>query len=151
MAPVMASAVCQPVELSPTIHVTKECHQQLESVGGYTVVKVTYDGQVCNMSDANDANATKLVNVTVTDDASGITHTISETLYPQNDPASRANCAPYNGMYYPSAPTSPTGDQCVNSYSDTVTAIGYYTIGDETNDTAATNTATCGLCVDCEY
>lgn len=152
MAPVKASAKCQPVQLSPTMSVTKDCNQTLDTVGSYTVVKLNYGGQVCNTSDANDANATKLVNVEVTDDKSGLTHYITGDLYPQNDPGGRDNCAAYTGYYYPSAPTVPSGDPCVNSYSDTVTATGEYKAGkdsNETNTTSTTGTATCGLCVNC--
>ena len=151
-----ASATCQPVALSPTIDVTKDCNQSLESLGGYTVVKLMYNGQVCNMSVFGDANATKLINVTVADDKSGLTHTITETLYPQNDPnPEHKNCAPYSGMYYPSEPSDPSGDQCENSYEDTVTASGDYLIGGdlsdpETNTTTDTRSANCGLCVDCQ-
>ncbi|MDM5271673.1 hypothetical protein PGH07_05760 [Sulfurovum sp. zt1-1] len=152
MAPVHASDTCAPVQLSPTIDVTKDCNQTLESVGSVTAVKLNYSGQVCNISDANDANASKLVNVEVTDDQSGLTHYIEEDLYPLNDPQGRPNCAPYTGSYYPSAPAVASGNPCANSYSDTVTATGEYKVAkdsNETNSTSDTGSATCGLCVDC--
>ncbi len=149
LAPVYAEATCTPVQLSPTIDVTKTCTQLLESVGDYTVVRVDYTGDVCNISDANDASATKLTGVTVVDDKSGITHEIDVPLYPMNDPAERKNCANYSGSYYPTAPKDPSGNACLNKLSDTVTATGSYSIGSATASVTDTWTATCDLCVDC--
>ena len=141
MAPVQDSATCIQVTQSPAISVTKVCKQTLESNGDNVVVRIDYDGVVCN-----DQNGTKLINVSVDDDVDTLNgHFDIGTLYPENDPAKRKQCETYKGTFYPTT----TSKVCAthSTHSNTVTATGDGSLG-ETNATA-TASANCGLCDAC--
>ncbi len=139
MAEVQDSATCPKVMLDLNITVTKECKQTLEAKDGHVVVRVDYNGVVCN-----DQNGTLLKNVTVTDDVSGDSFG-PFVLYPADDGnlnETRKQCETYSGVYYPSE--TPYACAHNSKHSNTVTATGYDALnGTEVSDTA---TATCFLC-----
>lgn len=140
MAPVKASATCPKVILSPAISVTKTCKQRLEATPENVVVRIDYDGVVCN-----EQNGTKLINVTVDDSVDILNgHYDIGTLYPADDPAGRDQCGTYKGTIYP----KDTSVVCAHnsSHSNTVTAVGTGSLSKE--DVNTTSTATCRLCLD---
>ncbi|NOR55851.1 MAG: hypothetical protein GQ531_06555 [Sulfurovum sp.] len=143
MEVVSAEATCQKVILSPSIIVDKKCKQTLEARNGHVVVRIDYQGEVCN-----DENGTLLNDVWVTDDVS-LESFGPFTLYPEDHPLEtgevRENypyCADYSSIYYPSE----TVKACAHnsSHSNTVTATGTSALGQ--TDVNTTATATCKLC-----
>ncbi|WP_373030487.1 hypothetical protein [Sulfurovum sp.] len=136
MATVQDSATCTKVIQNPAISVTKECEQTLESNGVNVVVRIDYNGVVCN-----DQNGTKLINVYVNDDVSGDSFGPFE-LYPADDPAKRKQCETYAGTYYPTETTKVCAKN--STHSNTVTATGTGSLNGV--DVNATATASCSLC-----
>ena len=136
MVPEEASSTCSKVTLNPAISVTKSCKQSLETLGGYTVVRVDYEGRACN-----EQNGTLLTNVNVTDDKSGAMFSLG-TLYPADDPQGRTQCRGFSGTYYPSATVSTCAVN--NRHSNTVIAIGTEPLSE--TDVTASATSNCALC-----
>ena len=139
MAPVYASATCAPVDIDANISVTKKCEQSLEEKAGYVVVRVDYDGMVCN-----DKNGTKLTDVWVTDDVSGDSFGPFE-LYPADDSnlsSVRKRCENYSGTHYPTTTVKACASN--SSHTNTVTATGKEALTLENVSDMAT--ASCRLC-----
>ncbi|MHC3993950.1 hypothetical protein ACXWTF_03930 [Thiomicrolovo sp. ZZH C-3] len=136
MAPETAQSTCQKITLNPAISITKTCKQKLETLGGHVVVRVDYQGRVCN-----EQNGTLLTNVHVTDDKSGSMYDY-DALYPADDPQGRTQCENFGGTYYPTAAVSECAIE--NQHSNTVVGIGTEPLNG--TEVRATATSNCPLC-----
>ncbi|WP_345985202.1 hypothetical protein WCX49_11380 [Sulfurimonas sp. HSL-1656] len=126
-----------PVAVDQNVTVTKQCKTTLDGneSSGYTVVRVDFDGTVCN-----DGN-TKVGNLSLSDSTeseTGYTADLNQTeLLP-------GECASYSGTYYPNTP----GITCAkdNAHSDVITVYYDENLTGESNSTLPVSSGTCPLC-----
>ena len=129
-----ATEFCTAV-VDTNVTVTKKCKTTLEGVGGYTVVRVDFNGTVCNSGNA------KVNNISLsdtTDGETGYTVDLNQTyLLP-------GECATYIGKYYPTAPTYPCAKY--NKQQDAIYATYDVNISGATETTLPAVSANCDLC-----
>lgn len=141
-ASVKDDAVCPQVPLNPAIGANKSCNTQVVAEGGKVVVKVGFDGSVCNTIDQfPDRTQTKLINVTATDNKAGALTLDKTTLQP-------GECAAFTSplSYYPGTVVG-DGAPSDQKYSDTVSVSGKEPLSNVTVNGSAT--ANCNLCPAC--
>ncbi len=155
-----ASDPCESTPPDPRVSATKSCntlvYNESYTVGGTAqdrlVVRVDFDGSVCNNTGGTSGFPGLTVsNVTITDNsgtaATGDDQTLATglTILP-------ATCVPYSGSYYPkdtSAVAGKTGDNF--TFNDTITVTGSTVFGTLTPvQQTSNNCPLCPECVDCE-
>lgn len=169
-------ATCSAPDLQPAMDVSKNCDTLVYSEGGKLVLKVNFDGEVCNTSgDLNnnglidvirdpvtneitykEVTGISLKNVAAIESIGSTALTLSKTTLPPYDPTEvvvpgipRSNCATFSGNYYPDSADAVSGlpgNASVFTFSDTVSAVGYSLLNKKVEDTSAP--AYCPLC-DC--
>jgi len=147
------TAICPTLDFNASLSVSKQCAADLEDAGSTLVVRIDFEGEVCNTGEVD------LTNLVLSDDIdmpTGVTVTFS--LDPDSthtDPDTSiavGECVAYEGYYYPDS--IPTGDIC--PFMDQVTATvdapinvvgtGCTLQADLTSECEAdSNSATCNL------
>ena len=125
-----------PIYVDQNVTVTKQCSVTLDGdASAYTVVRVDFDGTVCN-----DGN-TKIENLSLTDSAEG---ELGYEVDLNQTELLPGECASYAGLYYPNTP----GITCANTngHSDTITVTYDENLSGETNTTMEVSSGTCTLC-----
>ncbi|MBS3796759.1 MULTISPECIES: DUF11 domain-containing protein [unclassified Pseudoalteromonas] len=132
-----ASSECDPPSLSGEISVSKVCESNFVETNAGVIAKVSFSGQVCNIT--TEAQPLTLANVSVTDDK-GDVYADSEMTIPFGTvELEQDECKPYYGSYIPTA-----FEESGQIFKDTVLATGELKVtGDPVQDTAF---ATCPIC-----
>ena len=140
------TAVCPGVNREPKIDVTKNCSTKVLAENSQLVIKVEYEGQVCNGTGGSSGlDPISLNNVFVQDDAGTPSNTGDDPAPISIGSLAPAACESYSGAYYPASANSQTPAEI--SFSDTVTASGVASLG--FGSVEETATATCRLCPTC--
>ncbi len=129
-----ATEFCTAV-VDTNVTVTKKCKTTLEGVGDYTVVRVDFNGTVCNSGNA------KVNNIYLTDTTEGETGyrvDLNQTYILPGE------CATYTGMYYPKEPVYPCAKD--NTQHDAIYATYDVNITGATETTLPAVAADCDLC-----
>ncbi|MBY4678559.1 hypothetical protein [Marinobacterium arenosum] len=130
----MASANCPPLQINPSINVSKACVSSVMVMDAKVVAQVSVSGEVCNDGDSTVSN------ISVVDNKAG-------TLLSGATLASGA-CQNYSGAYTPSVANDvndqATTDPSAVVFKDTVTASGNDVFGAPVQN--ATADAECPLC-----
>ncbi len=147
-----ASDECPGVNRDPRINVTKDCSTKVMSENNNLVIKVEYNGEVCNATGGSSGLLPITLNNVVIQDDAGTPVTPTNPNADADDPdpiligtLAAGTCADYSGSYYPASAGSQTPAEI--SFSDTVKASGVAALGFGTPEDTAT--ATCRLCPDC--
>jgi hypothetical protein len=117
------------------VTVTKTCKTTLQGVGGYTVVRVDFNGTVCNSGNA------KVNNIYLTDTTEGETGYAVDLNQTYLLPG---ECATYTGVYYPKEPLYPCAKD--NTQHDEIYATYDVNLTGATETTMPAVAADCALC-----
>jgi hypothetical protein len=127
-----------PIFIDQNITVTKQCRVTLDGdESAYTVVRVDFDGTVCNNGN------TKVGNLSLNDTKEG---ELGYQIDLNQTELMPGYCASYSGKYYPNTPgiTCATG----NAHSDEITLYYDENLSGESNSTMPVSSGTCHLCDD---
>jgi len=138
------TADCEPPLIERNVTVTKHCKQQLEGVdttdGNFTVVRVDFQGQVCNTGDS------KII-VTKLEDLRGASYSKTITNFtPANGELTPGQCLDYSGSYYPPEPGNTCANHINNERGDHVRATYTEVLTNTTGLEAMSDEAVCPLC-----
>jgi hypothetical protein len=126
-----------PIYVDRNVTVTKQCKVTLDGDedSSYTVVRVDFDGTVCNNGN------TKIENLSLSDTTE--TNTGYEVDLNQTE-LLPGECASYAGLYYPNTP----GITCANTnaHSDEITVYYDENLTGDSNSTMPVSSGTCTLC-----
>ena len=130
-------ATCPILTFPVGITVDKACTASLTPINNQLVVKVDFNGNVCNTGN------TQLTNVMVVDEVVGMNPVTVLTNQVLGAAGSASACLPYSGSYFPSAANAGT----TTTFSDMARARGTPPgITQAPVQTAVSTGATCGLC-----